>query len=104
MDAVDPMNEPSKFGNFPRYRCHKVVQAVRIAHLMLLHDAEPAGALIQPAAAPGFESPSPFTVDQAFLLKHQPRVGGYIVVYDEGAFVSYSPAAPFEAGYTRIEQ
>ena len=104
MDAPDPMNEPSKFATFPRYRSHKVVQAVRIAHLMLLRDAEPAGALIQPAAAPGFESPSPFTVDQAFLDKHQPRVGGYIVVYDGGAYVSFSPAAPFEAGYSRLEQ
>lgn len=104
MDAVDPMSETSKFQNFPRYRSHKVVQAVRIAHIMTCHDGGPAGAIIQPAAAPGYESPAPFNVDQAFLLKHQPRVGGYIVVYDDGAYVSYSPAAPFEAGYSRIEQ
>jgi hypothetical protein len=40
-------------------------------------------------------------VDGAYLLKHDPRPGGYFVEYADG-YRSFSPAEAFEAGYTRI--
>jgi hypothetical protein len=44
---------------------------------------------------------SPIHVDGAYLLKHDPRPGGYFVEYADG-YRSFSPAEAFEAGYTRI--
>ena len=35
------------------------------------------------------------------MLKHQPTVGGYYVVYKDG-YKSFSPADAFESGYTRV--
>lgn len=32
-----------------------------------------------------------------WYVKHEPNVGGYIVVYEDG-YTSYSPAEPFEKG------
>lgn len=125
------MSETSKFQNFPRYRSHKIVQAIKIAGIQRNGPPrfDPAVAVCRgsyalgtacddcarckwekdnPAPAftiqPAETDVEPFTVDTAFYNQHRPRPGGYIVVYDEGAYVSFSPAAPFEAGYTRLEQ
>jgi len=38
-----------------------------------------------------------------FMERHKPQRGGYFVVYDNG-YESYSPAKPFEDGYTRIPE
>lgn len=114
---------------FPQYRSHKIVRAVKIRGIERQAPPQFTGALCRGSYALGTacdvcerckwereHGPAPyvvipaepgveqFTVDAAFYQKHQPRPGGYIVVYDEGAYVSYSPAAPFENGYTRIEQ
>jgi len=40
-------------------------------------------------------------VSAEFLAKHKPEVGGYWVQYADG-YQSFSPAAAFEEGYTRI--
>lgn len=73
----------------PQYQCHKKVGALKIAKLE--------GNLLTPAET-GF---APFIVEKEYLRKHSPEVGGYYVVYDDG-YKSYSPAKPFEAGYTRV--
>ncbi len=36
-----------------------------------------------------------------YMRKHQPKIGGYFVVYKDG-YKSFSPAEAFEEGYTRI--
>jgi len=87
---------------FPRYSCHKIVQAVKIADVVLHEDRS---ATITP------EGPfTPFTAPPAFVRKHlvfggvslrESVVGGYYVVYEDG-YASFSPAGAFEAGYTRI--
>lgn len=85
----------------PLYQCHKQVRAARIVEVLQLYDADDHGderwitRLVLDVG--GF-----IDVDRAFRIKHQPAIGGYLVVYDDGAYLSYSPAAPFEAGYTRI--
>ena len=84
----------------PRYRCHKEVRALKIAQIYRDGDAAGAsdgGAMITPAD-PGF---SPLKVDFQYMRKHDPKVGGYFVVYRDG-YTSWSPASEFEDGYTRI--
>ncbi len=86
----------------PRYRCHKVVRALKIGRLIMDGAGEPdrdsdGGAMIFPAEL-GYE---PFKVDRAYIAKHDPQVGGYYVVYDDG-YKSFSPAKAFEDGYTLI--
>ena len=81
-----------------RYQCHKQVWALKIAKI------EPVnppfwndGATITPTE-PGH---APFHVDGGYCARHDPQVGGYYVVYDDG-YESWSPGKTFESGYTRI--
>lgn len=73
-----------------RYRCHKVVEAAKIARVF------PAGIygwlLVLEGAGPG--------AVETLEAKHSPCEGGYLVRYDDG-YTSYSPAAAFEGGYHR---
>jgi hypothetical protein len=77
----------------PRYKCHKEVWALKIAGIAP-QNADGV-AMIQPADS-GYAA---FPVSQEYQQKHKPQVGGYYVVYDDG-YKSYSPAAPFESGYS----
>lgn len=78
----------------PLWKCHKVVQAGKISfmardepnQLLMIH-AEP--------------SNMPFAVPLDFLYRHNPTIGGYFVVYEDG-YISYSPAEAFEAGYHEV--
>lgn len=85
-DEVSP--EPT-LAQLPQYKSHKVVGALKIAKIE--------GNVLTPAD-PGF---APFLVEKEYLQRNTPRAGGYYVVYADG-YKSYSPAAPFEEGYTRI--
>lgn len=40
-------------------------------------------------------------MSREWMTKHNPVVGGYLVLYDDG-YCSFSPAEAFESGYTRI--
>lgn len=86
---LQPGETPPAQQQMPRYHCHKDVWALKIAGI----DAP--NRLIVPED----EGYAPFRVTQAYLDKHQPEVGGYYVVYDDG-YLSFSPAKAFEAGYT----
>lgn len=79
----------------PQWRCHKVVSAGKIS---LMARDEPNGKLMVHAEP----SNMPFAVPLDFLYRHNPTIGGYFVVYEDG-YISYSPAAPFEAGYHPLE-
>ncbi len=78
----------------PRYKCHKEVWALKISDIIL----NEGNATIVPAEM-GY---APFHVSPDFILKHTPEIGGYYVVYADG-YKSFSPAAAFEEGYTRIQ-
>lgn len=86
-DAQTPM---------PMYQSHKRVWAFKIADIKRGQLAD-GSALIVPADA-GY---LPFRVDRAYMLKHEPQVGGYYVVYEDG-YKSFSPAKAFEEGYTKL--
>jgi hypothetical protein len=79
----------------PRYQSHKQVWALKIAGLgEVMGDGSR-------TMVPADEGYAPFVLDGAYCIKHNPQVGGYYVVYADG-YKSFSPAAAFEAGNTRI--
>ena len=78
----------------PRYKSHKTVWALKIAGIGAT--AEDGTTTIIPAD----DGYAPFTVDAAYMQKHEPQVGGYYVVYKDG-YRSFSPSDAFEEGYTR---
>ncbi len=81
----------------PRYRCHKEVQALKIAEVFIPDPPEFDGARLR------FEDdrfPS-LDVPDDYVAKHDPKPGGYLVVYADG-YQSFSPAEAFESGYTLI--
>lgn len=81
---------------FPRYRSHKEVWAVKIAAIEILEDGS---AKIDPAD-PGFGA---FTTAPGYGERFKGSAGdpGYYVVYQDG-YASWSPTEAFEEGYTRI--
>ena len=79
----------------PKYQCHKKVWALKIKKIKYEG--------IFNCITPYEEGYADFLVDDAYMKNHNPQVGGYYVVYDDG-YQSFSPAEAFEAGYTKIER
>lgn len=90
----------------PRYQSHKQVHALKIQHIHHFPNPDITGA--SGAASyggvihPEDKNYSPFDISADYICKHRPMPGGYYVVYDDG-YESYSPAEPFEAGYSLIK-
>lgn len=80
----------------PRYQCHKKVWALKIANIE--QDWRSSDVFHLTWAEIGY---APIEVDAAYVKKHDPKVGGYYIVYGDG-YKSFSPAQAFEEGYTRI--
>lgn len=88
----------------PKYRSHKIVHALQIKAIVFDKDEAQkenretdGSAMITPVR----DRYAPFKIDSAYVRKHEPKVGGYYVVY-EGGYKSWSPAEAFENGYTEI--
>lgn len=77
---------------FPEYRSHKVVRAARILGI-----TSHAG---QHALVLELDPCDEWFTPNGWVERHKPEVGGYLVLYADG-YASYSPAAPFEEGYSR---
>jgi len=82
--------------NLRAYRCHKVVHAGKI--MGFSSDGETAAVVVQ-----GGSEDQDIIVTTEWLEKHNPEVGGYVVIYSDD-YMSYSPAAAFEGGYQVIGQ
>lgn len=83
---------------FPRYKCHKEVWAIKIASVERNPDG--VSATIDPAE-PGY---GPFQVDSDWMRRFggdETDMGYYIVYQDR--YTSWSPSKAFEEGYTLIE-
>lgn len=78
----------------PRYKSHKEVWALKIACI----DGNADGSATITPAEEGY---GPFSVEARYMEKHEPKVGGYYVVYRDG-YRSWSPASEFEDGYTKV--
>lgn len=108
----------------PRYKCHKEVWALEIANIqaskpkptiaeleaLLANEGNqsvnisPSGEVLGATGAtitPADEGYAPFNVDAAYIRRHDPQIGGYFVVYEDG-YKSYSPRKAFQEGYVRI--
>lgn len=77
--------------SLPRWVCHKKVEGDQIVGMTELDNFTRlhmrCGATV--------------TVDDGWIKRHTPRVGGYYVVYEDG-YTSFSPREAFEKGYAPI--
>ena len=96
--------ENTALTEMPKYQSHKIVHALKIKSIEQDIDRakrenreSDGGAYIVPEES-GFAE---FKVDYNYVKKHNPQVGGYYVVYEDG-YKSWSPAEAFEKGYTKI--
>lgn len=81
---------------WPKYRSHKEVWALKIAEIVAPVGGDDARLIV-----PWDSRYAPFQVDGLYMTRHQPVVGGYVVVYADG-YRSFSPAEAFEQGNTPI--
>ena len=99
--------EPAAQAEMPKYRSHKTVWALKIAAIdFKRRPGNPDSGCDQEEITTAVITPvdaryAAFTVDADFVRKHEPKAGGYYVVYSDG-YKSWSPAEAFEGGYTRI--
>lgn len=84
-----------------RYKCHKVVEAFRIWEIRRFTRCDLRGEGMDEWVELRAEDESLLRVSDAYMEKHEPKVGGYYVLYD-GGYASFSPREAFEAGYTLI--
>lgn len=96
-------NETSAQREMPRYQCHKQVWALKIKAIKQAPaDQERAHKGGDWYLIPEDDGYGPVLVGHdEYILKHNPQVGGYYVVYEDG-YKSFSPAAAFESGYSRL--
>lgn len=80
--------------DLPKYKCRKEVQALKIADITMLSTG---GATITPTD----DEYDPIMVSKLYVRKHEPVIGGYYVRYKDG-YESFSPAEPFEEGYSQF--
>ena len=85
--------------NIPQYQCHKQVGALKISEIQNPFPGGKGNAQIL-----HFEDPfDSVQVSAEWMSKHNPVVGGYYVVYQDG-YASFSPADAFESGYTKVDE
>jgi hypothetical protein len=85
------------YESLPLYDCHKQVRAAKII------DRDNNVLVLE---IPGIPAPFKVMVDDEYLSRcPKLAVGGFFVVYQEGdEYCSYSPAGPFEGGYTLAQE
>lgn len=84
----------------PRWQCHKIVRAAKIKSIAGPDESGRYSLqLLVDEAPPRFAYTK---VGPRFMERHKPTGDGYYVVYEDG-YHSWSPAAAFEKGYTRLE-
>lgn len=76
-----------------RWKCHKEVGGEKIVSINV--DGPDGSALLH--LADGTKQ----DVSAEYMRKREPQVGGYYIKYEDG-YKSFSPAEPFEGGYTKI--
>ncbi len=78
----------------PLYQCHKQVRAAKITGFRQNGQTDMPDLLLG-------EIGGIVTLLPDWHAKHKPQIGGYYVEYEDG-YKSYSPAVPFESGYTKV--
>lgn len=82
----------------PEYKCHKLVRAAKITGVALDDDTmtDQGAVTVLNFGDIGLSK----TVYPDWVKKHEPKIGGYFVEYEDG-YTSYSPAEAFESGYAK---
>jgi hypothetical protein len=96
---------PSQFimstsAEMPRYKCHKIVWALKIKNIAFgpsIDLPEATGVIITPDNT----MYSAFEMPLAWYERHKPVADGYFITYKDG-YKSFSPANEFEDGYSLI--
>jgi hypothetical protein len=79
----------------PLYQCHKKVRAAKIVGIEPCDNELRTGLLLDGAGR--------VVVDTAWKTRNPAlAIGGYFVEYPDSDYSAYSPAAPFEGGYTLV--
>ncbi len=71
----------------PQYQCHKRVRAARIDQIFLSVEDQNAMFVL---GLPDGSTPI-YRVDPPFMVRNDPKIGGYLVIY-VGGYESFSPA------------
>jgi hypothetical protein len=79
----------------PRWKSHKEVEAFKIE--AVLSFPQPGGLTTLVSVGDGFR----VYVNDEYVKKHNPQIGGYYVRYADG-YESFSPAEAFEEGYVPL--
>lgn len=87
--------KPDVGADLPLWRCHKIVRAAKITSV----EQGPAESDINQVYLDG----GWIAVSAEWIERNSPEAGGYFVQYEDG-YQSYSPAEPFENGYTLLEK
>lgn len=77
----------------PQYRCHKIVRAMKIGAVGPVEDS---------VAYLYGKPPVTVEVPEAFIVRHNPKPGDWLVCYQPDNYLSISPAKAFEDGYAPI--
>ena len=90
-------NKECPDATLPLYQCHKKVRALEIREIQY----HPTPGVVLALHNPDGEFHSFRTVSDGYFERHNPQIGGYWVLYEDG-YESFSPAEAFEGGYTLI--
>lgn len=91
---------------YPRYRCFKEVEAVKIKNFIwftILTNGGLTETRADGVLYPEDDSIPPIAVSAEYMNRNKVRDGGYYVRYKDG-YESFSPAEPFEEGYALIDE
>lgn len=101
--------------NFPKYVSHKTVEGFKIGSIRAQARGTHANDVEEPMLFRGQRCAQhteyvvisvcgkyTVVINDDFVFKHSPYVGGYYVRYEDG-YTSFSPADAFEGGYTQLE-
>jgi len=99
-NGPEPILEVSQM---TEYKSHKLVNAEKIDIIIPsnLFSEDRANPPAEGGARIVFENNTYLNVDSTYFEKHNPVVGGYVVLYKDG-YASFSPAEAFEEGYTDV--
>jgi len=86
----------------PRYKCHKVVQALQIKAIIRDGEGENRETDGSAMIVPMEEGYEPFKVDFDYMHRNKPQIGGFYVVHKDGC-KSFSPAREFYDGYVSMD-
>ncbi len=95
---VERKTVPEKH-RFPRYRCHKIVNAALIESIIPSTYNE-GGILVRSKDIDGEMLSLHF--NKPWVDKFEPVEGGYVVYYEDG-YISFSPPGVFEYGYDLLD-